>query len=248
MGQRKIDYAIFDRFNFDRKPVGVLYSLKAPVGIERLDKELALCELFKEAQVGRSFYVAEENIECGVELLGMKEFPPIMHSGQLGSMFAMFRNPGANRRVYDYMPSLPRDSVKYVSLAPIDQLDFDPDVLIFTTTVSQGEIILRASSFSNGSMWSSKGTTCLACAWIYAYPYLTGELNFTISGLGFSMKARQVLPEGLMIISIPFDLIRPLTENLRDMEWHPDWFDLGREGFIEKVKGSSKRLAEELDL
>ncbi|MGA2106779.1 MAG: hypothetical protein ABSH25_03970 [Syntrophorhabdales bacterium] len=51
-----------------------------------------------------------------------------------------------------------------------------------------------------------------------------------------------------MIISVPFDLICPLTENLRDMEWHPDWFDLGREGFIEKVKGSSKRLAEELDL
>ncbi len=32
------------------------------------------------------------------------------------------------------------------------------------------------------------------------------------------------------------------------MEWHPDWFDPGREGFIEKVKTSSKRLAEELDL
>lgn len=57
-----------------------------------------------------------------------------------------------------------------------------------------------------------------------------------------------ILTEGLMIISVPFDLICPLTENLRDMEWHPDWFDLGREGFIEKVKGSSKRLAEELDL
>ncbi len=32
------------------------------------------------------------------------------------------------------------------------------------------------------------------------------------------------------------------------MEWHPDWFYLGREGFTEKVRSSSKHLAEELDL
>jgi uncharacterized protein (DUF169 family) len=178
----------------------------------------------------------------------MKEFPPIMHSGQLGPIYAMFRNPGANRRIYDYMPSLPMNSVKYVSFASFDQLTFDPDVLILTTSVSQAEIILRASSFSNGKMWSSKGTTCLACAWIYAHSYVTGELNFTVSGLGFSMKARKVLPEGLMIITVPFDLIAGLIENLKDMEWYPDWFDLGREGFIEKVKTSTKQLSEEFDL
>jgi uncharacterized protein (DUF169 family) len=138
--------------------------------------------------------------------------------------------------------------VKYVSFAPIDRLTFDPDVLIFTTTVSQAEVILRASSFANGKMWSSKGTTCLACAWIYVYPFISGELNFTISGLGFSMKARGVLPEGLMIISVPFDLVGPLMENLKEMEWNPDWFNLGREGFIDKAKTSSKKLAKEYGL
>ncbi|MGD0659365.1 MAG: DUF169 domain-containing protein [Syntrophorhabdales bacterium] len=248
MNSKNLDYSIFDKFNFERKPVGVGYSLKKPEGIEPLDKGFALYELFKEAQTSRPFYAVEENIECGVQILGMKEFPPIMHSGQLGPIYAMFRNPGANRRIYDYMPSLPMNSVKYVSFASFDQLTFDPDVLILTTSVSQAEIILRASSFSNGKMWSSKGTTCLACAWIYAHSYVTGELNFTVSGLGFSMKARKVLPEGLMIITVPFDLIAGLIENLKDMEWYPDWFDLGREGFIEKVKTSTKQLSEEFDL
>jgi uncharacterized protein (DUF169 family) len=243
---KRLDYSIFEKFNFEYKPVGVKYSLKKLDGIQQLDKSLALCELFKEAQGSRPFYATAENIDCGAQLVGMMDFSTIMHSGALGSMFSMFRNEQANSRIYQYMPTLPKDSARYVTLASTDQMTFDPDVLIITAKVSQAEIILRASTFSNGKMWSSKGTTCLACAWIYAYPYVSGELNYTVSGLGFSMKSRRVLPEGLMIISIPADILVPLMDNLKDMDWSPDWFNLGREGFISRVKSSAKALADEL--
>jgi len=242
MSPKQRDYSIFDRFNFERKPVGVKYLLKKPGGIEQLDKSLALCELFKEAQTSNPFYVTRENIQCGQQILGMADFPPIMHSGQLGPEFSMFKTPSANRRIYEYIPLLSKDSVKCITFSPVDQLPEDPDLLIVTANVTQAEILLRASSYSNGKMWSSKGTTCLACAWIYASPYLNSEVNFTVTGLGFSMKARQVLPEGLMLITIPFDLIPMLIENLEDMQWEPHWFSLGRDGFIKGVR----RLDEEM--
>jgi uncharacterized protein (DUF169 family) len=240
------DYSIFNRFNFERKPVGVKYSLKKPDGITQLNKSLGLCEMFKEAQNSKPFYATKENIQCGEHVLGMEDFPPIMYSGQLGPMFAMFKNPGANRRIYDYVPILPKDSVKYITCSPVDQMSFDPDLLIITANTTQAEIILRASSYSDGKMWSFKGTTCLACAWIYASPYLSGELNCTVSGLGFSMKARQVLPDGLMIITVPFNLISGLIENLKEMEWEPYWFKLGRDGFVNEVQKRSGELFKEL--
>ena len=165
-----------------------------------------------------------------------------MYSGQLGPLYAMFKTPGANRRIYDYVPTLPKDSVKYITHASIDKMNFDPDLLIFTASPSQAEILLRASSYSDGKMWNAKGTTCLACAWIYAHPYLSGEMNYTISGLGFSMKARGVLPEGLIIITFPFDAISPLIENLKEMDWDPFWFHLGREGFIKEVPKKTAAL------
>jgi uncharacterized protein (DUF169 family) len=127
-------------------------------------------------------------------------------------------------------------------------MNFEPDLVIFTANVTQAEILLRASSFSDGKMWHSKGTTCLACAWIFAHPYLSGELNYTVSGLGFSMKARRALPEGIIIITFPFDTISSLVENLNDMEWEPYWFNLGREGFIEEVQRSEKELTQRLSL
>ncbi len=240
------DYSIFNKFNFERKPIGVKYSLKKPEGVNQSKKELGLCELFKEAQEGKPFFAARENIQCGEHVLGMEEFPPAMYSGQLGPMFSMFKNAGANRKIYDYVPILPKDSVKYIVCSPLDEMSFDPDLLIITAHTAQAEIILRASSYSDGRMWSFKGSTCLACAWIFAHPYLSGELNLTISGLGYSMKARQVLPDGLLILSIPFNLISGLIENLKEMEWEPYWFKLGRDGFIREVKKRSSELFQEL--
>ncbi len=239
------DYSIFRKFDFERSPVGVTYSLKEPVGIRQLDKSLAICEMFKEAQTGPPFYAALENVQCGTQVVGMEAFPPVMHSGQLGSEFSMFKTPSANRRVYDYMPILPEDTARYIIHASLDELTFDPDVLIITANASQAEVLLRASSYSDGRMWNAKGSTCLACAWIYAYPYLTGELNYGISGLGFSMKARQVLPDGLIIISIPGEMLSMMIENLQDMQWEPHWFNLGRDGFVNGVKDLEARVSKD---
>jgi uncharacterized protein (DUF169 family) len=248
MSLKKKDYVIFDKFDFERKPVGVKYSLGKPQGIKPTNRLLALCELINEAQTGQPFYVTEKNIQCGGAVIGTQQYPPVMYSGQLGPMFSMFKTPGANRRIYDYVPHLGKDSVKYISCARIDQMNFEPDLLIITANVTQAEIILRASSYADGKMWHAKGTSCLACAWIFAHPYLSGEMNYTVSGLGYSMKARRALPEGLIIITFPFDAISSLIENLNDMEWEPYWFNLGRDGFIEEVQKREKELIEGLSL
>jgi uncharacterized protein (DUF169 family) len=239
------DYSIFEKFHFERKPVGVSYSLKKPEGIPQLEKNLAICEMFAEAQNGKPFYATMENVQCGTQVMGMEGFPPVMYSGLLGSEFSMFKTPSANRRIYDYVPVLPRDSVKYIIHAPIDQLTFDPDVLIITADTAQAEIILRASTFTTGKMWTAKGSTCLACAWIYAHSYMSGELNYNISGLGFSMKAREVLPDGLFIISIPSEMIPMIIENLQDIQWEPHWYKLGRDGFVKGVKDLEARISKE---
>jgi uncharacterized protein (DUF169 family) len=245
MKPKTMDFSVFNKFNFERKPVGIKYLPYKPEGIERINKSLYFCQMFKEAQTSRPFYVTRENIQCGTQVTGMEAFPPVMYSGQLGAEFSMFKTPSANRRVYDYVPVLPRNSVQYVVHSSIDQMTFDPDLLIITANASQAEIILRASSYSDGRMWNAKGSTCLACAWIYAYSYLSGELNYHISGMGFSMKARNVLPDGLIIISIPSEKLSEIIENLGDMEWEPRWFKLGRDGFVKGVKDLEAKIARE---
>lgn len=239
------DYSIFDKFGFERQPVGVSFSLKKPEGIKRIEKHLGVCEMFKEAQTGEPFYAGVDDVQCGTQVMGMTAFPPVMESGQLGAEFSMFKTPSANRRVYDFVPVLPRNIVQYIIHSPLDKLTSDPDLLIITADAAQAEILLRASTYSTGRMWTAKGSTCLACGWFYAYPYLTGELNYGISGLGYSMKAREVLPAGLVIISIPSEIMGMMIENLQEMEWEPEWFKLGRDGFVDAVKAMEARISKE---
>ena len=229
------DLSIYKKFNFERPPVGVKYLFHKPEGIEPLDKKLALCEMLKEAhQRSTPFYFTKENEDCfGKAALGMTdEAPPFAESGLYGQRLEIFQEPRANTRTTQFHYTLKKGIVKYVVFSPFDKLTFDPDLLVITATPSQAEIVLRAMSYSTGEMWESKSTGVFSCSWLYVYPYLTGKVNYIITGMGHGTKGREAFPEGLMLISIPYNWIPTITQNLKEMKWVlPGWGE-GREKFI----------------
>jgi uncharacterized protein (DUF169 family) len=246
MDSQQLDLSIFSKFNFDRPPVGVKFLPNKPKGLKKLDKILDFCEMLPEAQEGKAFYVTKENFTCiGPLILGMIEHEPIFESGQVGPKLEVLKDVRANQRIYHVIPKLQKGAVNYVAFAPLDKLTFEPDVLIVTANVSQAEILLRALSYSSGRMWSAKGTTVIGCTWLYIYPYLSGELNFTITGFGHGMRARRLFPEGLLLISIPYDLLPGMVRNLHDMKWVPLSYTLGKEGHKKRVKGIVEELKQE---
>jgi uncharacterized protein (DUF169 family) len=246
MSSVRQDLSIFNKFNFEKPPVGVKFLPTKPKGIKRLNKVLDFCEMILEAQNGSPFYVAKENFTCvGPLLLGMVDSDSIFQSGQVGPKLEVFKEARANRRIYQYIPKLAKDTVNYVAFSPLDQLSFEPDVLIVTANPSQAEILLRASSYTTGKMWSAKGTPVAACAWLYVYPYVSGELNFTLPGFSFGMRSRRLFPEGLLLISIPWDLLPCMVESLQDMNWVPHSYTIGRGEHKKKVKGIVDALRQE---
>ena len=189
----QIDMSIFLEFSFERKPVGIKFLLNKPDGIERLDKSLTFCQMFKEAQDNIPFYAMKENFACvGPMLLGMRDPDPIALSGQIGASDGIYKEARANRRIYQHLPRLDKDTVRYVAFSSVDKLYFDPDVLIVTANPSQAEILLRAICYSTGRILTTKTTPAVICSWLFVYPYVSGESNYSITGLGFGMKARKV--------------------------------------------------------
>jgi len=140
-------------------------------------------------------------------------------SGAFGAMLQIFDGTRSASRLYLYIPKIDRGVVHHIAFSPLDKLPFDPDILILLANANQTEILLRAMSYRTGKMWVSKFSAAIGCAWTYIYPYLTGELNYSITGLGHGMKRRNLFPEGRQIISIPFDIFSSLLQTLRDMPW-----------------------------
>ena len=77
------DLSIYKKFNFEKPPVGINYSFHRPEGIEKLDNQLGLCEMVKEAQERKTpFYFSKEEENCvGKMFLGMTGDTPRRSDG-----------------------------------------------------------------------------------------------------------------------------------------------------------------------
>ena len=227
MDNKDQDLSILSKFEFERRPIAVKYYFKKPVGINQIDKNLTLCEMLKEAQLAKSpFYVSQENQSCkpGAAVWG-GEVSVAHESGLFGQEMKIFKEARANVRLKQRIPKLDRNIVRYIAFAPIDNLTFTPDLLIILTdNTSQTEILLRAMTYATGEVWSSKTTCVMGCAWLLAYPYITGEVNYLVTGFGTGMKAKKLFPEGRQILSIPYDWIPRILTSLSEMPWAiPAW-------------------------
>jgi uncharacterized protein (DUF169 family) len=217
----KENVAILDKFEFEAPPVGVKFMARRPDKVTRLDEKMALCEMLKKAQQGAAFFADAENHTCeaGLYVLGQADISAPFASGDFGAGLKIFEEPRSASRLYLYIPKIGRGIVNCIAFSPLDSLAFEPDLLIMLADTRQTEILLRAMSYRSAKMWVSKFSPAIGCAWTYSYPFLTGELNYFITGLGHGMKRRNLFPEGRQIISIPYDLLPSLLETLREMPW-----------------------------
>ncbi len=239
----KKDLAILDKFQFDVQPVGIKFLAERPDKMERLGESMALCEMLKRAQEGNAFFADQENHTCdaGPYVLGQAEAPEPYISGQFGAGLRIFEDARSASRLYQYIPRLARGVANYIAFSPLSKLPFDPDVLIILAKTSQTEILLRAMSYRTGKMWASKYSAAIGCAWIFIYPYVSGELNYTITGLGHGMRRRNLFPEDHQLISIPFDFLPSMLQTLQDMPWVLPAFEPDGMEFV-------KRLLKELGI
>jgi uncharacterized protein (DUF169 family) len=236
MRKLETDLSILRKFDFEHAPVGVKFLFDRPEGIEKLDTPAAFCDMIRLAQEKRvPFYFSKSEEDCfGRIVLGMEEAPLFAEAGLLGEKFGVYEEPRANERIYQHIPKLGKGTVNYAAYSVLEALTFEPDLLIIMATPSQAEIVLRAISYSTGELWESKKTPVLSCAWIYAYPWLSGKVNHMITGMGFGSKARHAMPEGWVLISIPWDKIPQMIRSLEKMTWDLPAYSEGRGKFLQR--------------
>ena len=238
MGCANNDWGVLDKFKFEWPPVGIKYLAKPLQGIPRPGRNLALCEMLKSAFEGNSLCAGARNHACdaGAYVLGQTELKKQYASGEFGAGLGVFRDERAAARLYHFIPRMAEGVVKHIALSPIDKLKFDPDVLIIVADTGQAEILLRAVSYKTGKPWHSRYSSAIGCAWLFAYPYLSSEMNFISTGLGFGMKRRKLFPEGRQFISIPLDLLPGLMQTLREMPWIPRPYQPDGMEYVKKLR------------
>ncbi len=239
ISQLRTDLSILKKLNLENQPVGLKFLYSMPEGVKRMNKNLAICLMPEEAQKSGAFYVDKANFQCAEALfLGITNDDPFSVAGQIGTKFGLdiFQEARANRHIYEVLPTLKQGSCNYIIFSPLSDLDFDPDVLLITGDVRQAEIVMRAYTYSTGKMYVSKTTPVIGCAWTFVYPFISEELNYVPEGLCWGHIAREVGKGGDITISIPFNLIKPIIDNMHEMTWLPASYSDGRENYNKRFK------------
>ena len=206
-------------------PVAVKFYAVKPENFglkyKHTDKRMSLCQFVSYAQkTHSSFYIDKTNEDCmGRTVLGMVQEPPLGASGQAGFDIGVFRNQDANSRLYYNIPTAIRDTINYVIFSPIDQCEFNPDVVVFVGDTDMADIVMRATSYISGDLWESKSSSVLSCAWTYMYTWLSGKVNHCQTGMHHGMGRRKVYPKGLHIVSVPYQKLDEVCLALRQMDW-----------------------------
>jgi len=201
-------------------PVGIKFCYSKPDGIERIDKKIYICEMLAEAHKVKSFYAQKEDIDCvGSLYLGMQDLPHF-EAGLEGPPMGLYKERRANEKLYRLIARIPKGNVNYVAFSTLDKLSFDPDVFIITTdNLQQADILMRATVYTNGGIWCGRASVGAGCNFVYVYPYISGEVNFTVSGLGF-LGGDSGVPDSHIIVSIPYNLLPNVIDNLHEIEWY----------------------------
>jgi uncharacterized protein (DUF169 family) len=248
MSKTSLDLSILDKFKFKLKPIGIKFLLFKPEGIRRINKKLAICEMWREAQKAEPFYATVDDFNCVAPiLLGMAEGDPVFESGSIGPALGIFEEARANRRIYYQITYLEKNSVNYVVMASIDKMSFTPDVLLLSADASQLEIILRAMCYATGKIWTAKGTPVIECSWLTTYPYISGEVNFALADASHGMISKQIFPAGTILIAVPYDKISTLIDGLRKVDWKPALYTKGREYHDKKFEAVAASLHKKLE-
>jgi uncharacterized protein (DUF169 family) len=238
-----VDLSILKEMGFERPPVGVKYLFAKPEGINRVEKKIRICDMLVEAWAGEPFYAQKEDIMCvGRVILGMVSRDPILESGMLGPKMELFQDARVNKQLYRVAPRLEVGECRYVVFAPLDKITFDPDVLIITAnSPKQAAIFERALTYATLNVFTSHTAPALGCAWVYIGPYLNGEPNYVISPVGFGTD---IMEEGLIMISVPYQILPNLIGTLEDKTWIPNWVGSTQDELAEESKKHISELEE----
>ena len=87
-------------------------------------------------------------------------------------------------------------------------------------------------TYSTGELYESRATSVGMCASLYVYLFLTGKVNYTVTGLSYGMNGRHVFPPGLIWMAIPCQWIPTVSQNLKEMKWVLPAYTMEREEYI----------------
>lgn len=225
MNYEEISKKLVEILDLPQSPVAVKFAKSAgeiPEGISEIGESMRHCGMIsKAAKEGNVFFATADKHQCmgGAWALGLKELSSSLKSGEFYYKLGKFNSWAACMRTISKIPHIEApggssEPVTYATVyAPLEKTPFDPHVVIIVTKPIAMLKLAQACLYkSGGRLFSEFAGIQSVCADTCAYPYMTGEVNFSL-GCDGSRKFSGIDDE-YMVMGIPAEMIQEVADAL----------------------------------
>ena len=193
---KKYCEVIESKIKLDAKPVAMkLIKTEGdlPEGYDLIDEKIRHCEMVRKASLGSKFYSTLEQQMClgGAGAIGLRDMPPKLANGEKYFSLGRFQDLETAKKLTSKL-SIVEEEHWGIIYAPLDEADFEADVIEVITEPVGGMILAQSIVYKTGEKItpSFAGIQSL-CGDAFANPYISDGINFTL-GCDGSRKAADI--------------------------------------------------------
>ena len=193
---KKYCEAIESKIKLDAKPVAmklIKTEEDLPEGYDLIDEKIRHCEMVRKASLGSKFYSTLEQQMClgGAGAIGLRDMPPKLANGEKYFSLGRFQDLETAKKLTSKL-SIVEEEHWGIIYAPLDEADFEADVIEVITEPVGGMILAQSIVYKTGEKITASfaGIQSL-CGDAFANPYISDGINFTL-GCDGSRKAADI--------------------------------------------------------
>lgn len=200
-------------------PIGVKLlehkeELKGISKIKRLEKKIALCQIFTYSRYyGWTMGLTEEDNVCPLAEIAMGFVEP--YDIFLEGYFFVGRyheNQEAAKKTSQMIPKMPHGKISAIVSGALERIDYDPDLIIIYGNSAQMLRIIQGALWKEGGKLTISTFGDAVCADTITNAYLTGKLQVALPCLGD--RRFGLAMDGDLVASIPLGIIDSVIEGL----------------------------------
>lgn len=179
------------------------------------DHKYTFCQFIMKAREGNKLLATADNVACanGSSALGFIPVPEKLMTGEFLFQLGSFQKEGGCKAM-ELMPRFAYQQFSGIALAPLPEVDFDPDIIVLETvpehlmwlalaTIHQtGGRLEFSSSISNGT-----------CVDTTVVPFLTKKLNVSLGCYG--CRNATGIPDENLLAGFPGDQVQDILDSLQ---------------------------------
>ncbi len=175
------------------------------------------CQFIMKAREGEKLLATADNVACanGASALGFIPVPEKLMNGEFLSRLGSFQKEGAQKTM-ELMPRLRQKQYTGIALAPLPEVDFDPDIIVLETVPEHLMWLALATIHQNGGRLEfSSSVSNGTCVDATVVPFLQQKLNVSLGCYG--CRNATSIPDEHLVAGFPGSQLQDILDALESI-------------------------------